>query len=110
MQTRSEKMQRFLSRLAVVSLAFDVLLFGAAALNIGMAADFGNKYPRISSLSLALGGAAVFFLVLSARVWFPLPGRAFGAIVLRTLASLTFASIAFWFAFVCVFYATVRLF
>ena len=109
MQTRSEQVQRFLSRLAVVSLAFDVLFFGAEALNIGMAADSSDKYPRISSLTVAFGGAAVFFLVLSARVWFPLPGRTFGAIALRTLAPLTFASIALWFAFVCLFYATVRL-
>ena len=109
MQTRSENVQRLLSRLAVVSLAFDVLFFGAAALNIGMAADFEDKYPRISSLTVALGGAAVFFFVLSARVWFPLPGRTFGAIALRTLAFFTFASIAVWFAFVCLFNATVRL-
>jgi len=107
MRTRSEKVQRFLSRLAVVSLAFDVLLFGAAALNIGMAAEFEDKNPNISSLTAALGGAAVFFLVLSVRVWFPLPDRTFWAIAFRTLASFTFASIAAWFAFACLFNATV---
>jgi hypothetical protein len=107
--SRYEKVPRFLSRLAVVSLAFAVLFFGAASLNIGMKAEFGDKYPHIGSLTLFLGCAAVFFLVLSARVWFPLPDRTFGAIALRTLAFLTFASLAALFAYVCLFNATVRL-